>query len=216
MFILIEDPGEAIDKAIEFLNDNDFPIPNSVEDHLPIGELLPCLLSFFKSHRSVGAGTVPTLGCHVASKDLAKCLVYDKTNKLNNSNIHFMDWVYIKAESLKEFLDIKNNLYGNLILTESPGFKDTLFRCIENSEPFLYHLKASRTVTNRRAYDQDVLNLTQAKNLVYYRKNREFVNKLSAMDMSKLIDRVMKNDPTLRKKDVNVINFLMKELKTYG
>jgi len=218
MFTLVENMDDAVDEAVNFLDRTELHVANAVEEYVPMMQLYPCLLKYYPKYRlSSRRDPIPELGYHIGYRSLAKCLVYNKTNGLGKESgwrrSEFINWSYFDIRSIEEFYAFIDKSYKNLILVEDDGFKDTLSDCTNDAKPFLYHLEAARRVDGNVVYHQAILTLDEAKNLVYYQKNKRFLASMNTTDASALINRVIKNDPTVRKKDVKAINFLLNELK---
>jgi hypothetical protein len=218
MFILIEYSNEASHEAQKFLEERDFYVPYPAQEYLPFGELLPCLLSFFTGysmkHEGANGRVEPMLGYHYCTKELAKFLVYNKTNKANRNFRKFYDtnWSYVEVSSLAKFTKFSKQKYGNFRLESGTGFNATLCNCINNSEPFLYHLETSKDREGNYVYHQAIVDLEAAKSLVYYRKNKKFIEEIGTKRLLAFLKRIDQSDAEWAKNKTKVIDYTGKIL----
>lgn len=211
MFTLIESPGEALYESKRFLAKRNFSIPHPVQEYLPFAERLPCLLSFFTGYQKQGPDgpIVSMLGCHHCNKELAKCLVYNKTNRLDSTV--YPNWHYMHPiEDYVEFLWHKRMLHGTLYVAKAVKFDNTLNRCINNSEPFLYHIQSYNNEAGKITFHQEILDLDTAKSLIYYRKNQKLVEGISSDRLFAFIRHIEKSDAEWARNKNKAIDYVGK------
>lgn len=191
MIQLMENIEEALLRALHFLEERapEIPITQAELTHtLPPSNDFPCLIDFFITHYKKFSENriLPTLTYHFCSKRTAKCLVYNKTNKITGI---YGRWLLMGEGTTLEYVQKARQRFGQKVITETDGFGGTLRTCLKNEEPFLLHTEIIRDSAGKAQEHQTIVNMENAKSVVYYEKNMKLVGKINVDELMNLVEK---------------------------
>lgn len=167
MFKLIKNIDHAYIEAGEFISESMPGFSASSKVIYPsIPRNFPSLIDWFTNLNYRGE---ESLNSHICDKNIAKCLIYPKTNKLR-----WINWYIVKNVE-----DIPNVISHSILFNKTTeiiktvGFEKTALK-LEQGEPFLLGAKSLYTgkVKHSKVHIS-IVNMTLARRLVYYKKDVE-------------------------------------------
>lgn len=217
MWYLVENLADAESAAQMFLRERNFTVPASVRTYLMHPNTYPHLVSFYTGYAftyyRMEKRLRSMLGCVYCHRDLAKCLVYYKTN--GAALDRYANWHYVPCSSgIREFEAQRAAVSGPLdgYLIPADRSKEVLEKtCIGNREPFLYTVTRTKNEQGQNMYYQEILDLDTARNLIHYKKNNHILQTTPIDDLMSLIKKITVANPSWAKGRSKTIDFVSKD-----
>lgn len=181
MFKFIQNQRELFQEAAIFVGNEMPDVEITTDSVLVVVNSFPCLVDMLVKYDWTGG---KIFGAHVCNRNIAKCLVYPKTNKLTSMSWHIVQ----NIENTPGIIRASIAFSDRFPIVKADGFH-ALISGMKEDEPFLM---SAQTFFSREKINKiyvSLVNLALAKRLVYHKKNESELRAIRRSKFRKTYDQ---------------------------